>query len=225
MKIKDLPDSSKPRERFLKFGPEALSDAELFAILLRTGTKEENVMEISNKLISKFGLVNLFESSLKELQEIRGIGQTKAMELLAIAELSKRYENEKSGINNITKITCAEDVFKLFHKRLRDKKQEHFFILMLNNQNSIIGQEEISKGILDAAIIDPREVFKPAIRNSAAKIILIHNHPSGNPEPSQEDLNVTEKIIESGKTIGVQVLDHIIIGIKNHWSFIESRHN
>jgi len=191
MKIKDLPDSSKPRERFLKFGPEALSDAELFAILLRTGTKEENVMEISNKLISKFGLVNLFESSLKELQKIKGIGQTKSMELLAIAELWKRYENEKSGINNIKKITCAEDVFKLFHKRLRDKKQEHFFILMLNNQNNIIGQEEISKGVLDAAIIDPREVFKPAIRNSAAKIILIHNHPSGNSEPSQEDLNVT----------------------------------
>jgi len=219
MKIKDLPDSSKPRERFLKFGAEALSDAELFAIILRTGSKGDNVIEMSNRLISKFGLTNLFDSSLKELQEVNGIGPNKAMQILSIAELSKRYENEKSGVNKINKITCAEDVFKLFHRRLRDKKQEHFFILMLNSQNNIIAEQEISKGVLDAAIIDPRAIFNPAIKNSASKIILIHNHPSGNPEPSQEDIEVTEKIVEAGEQVGIKVLDHVIIGKEGWWSW------
>ena len=223
MKIKDLPDSSKPRERFLKFGAEALSDAELFAIILRTGSKGDNVIEMSNRLISKFGLTNLFDSSLKELQEVNGIGPNKAMQILSIAELSKRYENEKSGVNKINKITCAEDVFKLFHRRLRDKKQEHFFILMLNSQNNIIAEQEISKGVLDAAIIDPRAIFKPAIKNSAGKIILVHNHPSGNPEPSQEDLDITEKIIKSGEEISIKVLDHVLIAKDSYWSWKENK--
>ena len=223
MKIKDLPDSSKPRERFLKFGPEALSDAELFAIILRTGSKGDNVIEMSNRLISKFGLTNLFESSLKELQEVNGIGPSKAMQILAITELSKRYEQEKSGVNKIIKITCAKDIFKLFHRRLRDKKQEHFFILMLDSKNKIIGEQEVSKGILDAAIIDPRAIFNPAIKNSAARIILVHNHPSGNNEPSQEDLNITERIVKSGEEISIKVLDHVIIGKESFWSWREKK--
>lgn len=220
MKIKDLPDSSKPRERFLKHGPEALSDAELFAIILRTGLVGENVIEMSNRLISKFGLVNLFECSLKELQEIKGIGENKAMQLLAIAELGKRYSQEK---NSIKKITCAEDVFKLFHNRLKDKKQEHFYVLMLNNKNNIIGEQLISKGILDAAILHPREVFKPAIKNSASKIILVHNHTSGEPEPSSEDLEITEKIIQSGDELGIKVLDHVIVGDGRWWSWKDNK--
>ncbi|MBM3247759.1 JAB domain-containing protein, partial [Candidatus Pacearchaeota archaeon] len=206
---------------FLKFGAEALSDAELFAIILRTGSKGDNVIEMSNRLISKFGLTNLFDSSLKELQEVNGIGPNKAMQILSIAELSKRYENEKSGVNKINKITCAEDVFKLFHRRLRDKKQEHFFILMLNSQNNIIAEQEISKGVLDAAIIDPRAIFNPAIKNSASKIILKNNHPSGNPEPSQEDLDITEKIIKSGEEISIKVLDHVLIAKDGWWSWKE----
>jgi len=209
MKIKDLPDSSKPRERFLKHGPEALSDAELFAIILRTGLVGENVMEMANRLISKFGLVNLFDCSLKELQEIKGIGPSKAMQLLAMSELGKRYNQEK---NSVKKITCAEDVFKLFHTRLRDKKQEHFYVLMLDTKNNIIGEQLISKGILDASIIHPREVFKPAIKNSASKIILVHNHPSGDPKPSEEDMEITEKIMKTGEELGIKVLDSVIVG-------------
>ena len=209
MKIKDLPDSSKPRERFLKHGPEALSDAELFAIILRTGLVVENVMEMANRLISKFGLVNLFDCSLKELQEIKGIGPSKAMQLLAMSELGKRYNQEK---NSVKKITCAEDVFKLFHTRLRDKKQEHFYVLMLDTKNNIIGEQLISKGILDASIIHPREVFKPAIKNSASKIILVHNHPSGDPKPSEEDMEITEKIMKTGEELGIKVLDSVIVG-------------
>src|SRR3989338_2854751 len=198
MKIKDLPDSSKPRERFLKHGPEALSDAELFAIILRTGLVGENVMEMSNRLISKFGLVNLFDCSLKELQQIRGIGPNKAMQLLAMSELGKRYNQEK---NSVKKITCAEDVFKLFHTRLRDKKQEHFYLIMLNNKNNITGEQLITMGTLEASIIDSREIFKPVIKNSAAKVILVHNHPGGDPNPSEEDLEVTEKLVESGNLL------------------------
>jgi len=220
MKIKDLPDSSKPRERFLKFGPEALSDAELFAIILRTGLVGENVMEMSNHLISKFGsLTKLFDSSLNELQEIKGIGQNKAMQILAITELGKRYDQEK---NLVKKITCAEDVFKLFHRRLRDKKQEHFYILMLDTKNNIIGEEEVTKGILDVSVIHPREVFKPAIKNSAAKIILVHNHPSGDPTFSFEDKDLTERLIDAGNQIGINVLDHIIIG-KDEWGSWKER--
>ena len=220
MKIKDLPDSSKPRERFLKHGPEALSDAELFAIILRTGLVGENVMEMSNRLISKFGLVNLFDCSLKELQEIKGVGPNKAMQLLAMSELGKRYNQEK---NSVKKITCAEDVFKLFHTRLRDKKQEHFYILMLSNQNEVLQEQEVSKGTLYTSVIDSREIFKPAIKNSVAKIILIHNHPGGDPNPSEEDKEVTEKLVESGELLGIKVLDHVIIGREWFWSWKERR--
>jgi DNA repair protein RadC len=215
MKILDIPKEGRPRERFLKLGPEALSDAELFAILLRTGSKGENVIDMSNRLISQYGLSKLTECSLKELQEIHGIGPAKAMQILTIAELQKRINQSKTTIK---KITCAEDVFKLFHERLKDKKQEEFWVLMLDTKNNIIGEQLISKGILDASIIHPREVFKPAIKNSASKIILVHNHPSGNPEPSPEDLNITGKIFQSGEELDIKVLDSVIVGKKDYWS-------
>jgi len=218
MRIKDLPDSSKPRERFLKHGKEALSDAELMAIILRTGTINENVVDVSNRLISEYGLDKLFECSLKELQEIKGIGPSKAMQILAMSELGKRYNDSKTPIK---KIACAEDVFKYFHERLKDKKEEHFYVLMLNTQNNIIGEQLISKGILDASIIHPREVFKPAIKNSASKIILVHNHPSGDSNPSPEDLDITNKILKAGEELGIKVLDHVIIGNGKFWSWKE----
>jgi len=224
MKIKDLPNSSRPRERFLKLGPEALSDAELFAILLRTGTrgkkgeKGENVIEMSDRLINEYGLDKLLDSSLIELQKINGVGPAKAMQILTIAELQKRINQAKTPTS---KITCAKDVFNLFHEKLKDKKEEHFYVLMLDTKNKIIGEQLISKGILDSSIIHPREVFKPAIRNSASKIILVHNHPSGNPEPSREDLAITEKLLESGDQIDIKVLDHVIIGNGSWWSWVE----
>ncbi len=219
MKIKDLPESSRPRERFLEKGSEALSDAELFAILLRTGTKGENVIDMSNRLIKEYGLDKLFDCSLKELQEIKGIGPSKAMQILSMSEILKRIHLSEKPIK---KITCAEDVFKFFHDKLKDKKEEHFYVLMLNNQNNIIAEQEISKGILDASIIHPREVFKPAIKNSASKLILVHNHPSGNPDPSGEDIEITEKLVESGNQIGIKILDHVIVGGEKWWGWKES---
>ncbi len=219
MKIKEMPSDSRPREKFLKHGPEFLSEAELFAILLRTGTINENVVDMSNRLINEYGLDKLFECSLKELQKINGIGPSKAMQILAMAELGKRYEQSKKPVK---KITCAEDVFNYFHERLKDKKQEEFWILMLNTQNNIVGEELISKGILDASIIHPREVFRPAIKNSCSKIILVHNHPSGDASPSGEDLEITKRLIEAGEGLGVRVVDSVIVG-DNSWSYTENR--
>ena len=224
MKIKDLPEQNRPRERFLKHGPEALSDSELFAIILRTGSPNENVVDMSNRLIREYNLNKLFECSLKELQEIKGISPSKAMQILAMAELGKRYNQLKQTENkDQRKVSCAKDVFDYFHERLKDKKQEYFYVLMLNSQNNIIGEHLISKGILDASILHPREVFKPAIKDSASKIILVHNHPSGDPNPSQEDLDITAKIIKAGEDIGIKVLDHIIIGRNDHWNWKESK--
>jgi len=218
MKIKDMPETSRPRERFLENGPEALSDAELMAIILRTGTKEENVVEMSNRLISEYKLENLFDCSLKELQEIKGIGPSKAIEILTISELGKRYSKRK---NPIKKITSAKDVFTFFHERLKNKKQEHFYTLLLNTQNIIVKEELVSIGVLDSALLHPREVFKPAIKNSAKKIIIVHNHPSGNPSPSPEDLDITKKLIEIGEMLDIKVLDHVIIGRGKWWSWVE----
>ena len=209
MKILDLPKQNRPRERLQKHGPQALSDAELFAIILRTGTINENVIDMSNRLIKEYGIDKLFDCSLKELQKIKGIGPSKAMQLLAMAELGKRNSQAKTPIK---KITQAKDVFDLFHERLKNEKQEHFYILMLNTKNHIIGEHLVSKGVLDAAILEPREVFRPAIKAAASRIILVHNHPSGDPTPSDEDVEVTRKLIDAGKMINIQVLDHVIVG-------------
>ncbi len=214
MKIKEMNEDSRPRERLLKFGIENLSNAEILAIMLRTGSQGENVIEMSNRLINEYGLDKLFECSLKELQEIRGIGPAKAMQILSMFELLKRHNQAKKPIK---KITCAEDVFNLFHERLKDKKEEHFYVLMLNTQNYIIGEKLISKGILDSTIIHPREVFRPAIKNSAAKIILVHNHPSGDCFPSSDDLEITKRLVDFGEKFGIRVIDHIIISHNDWW--------
>jgi DNA repair protein RadC len=220
MKIKEIPEQNRPRERMIKHGPETLSDSELMAIILRTGTINENVIDMSNRLISEHGLNNIFSCSLNELQQIKGIGKAKACQILAISELNKRNNQSKNPIKRISK---AEDVFSLFHDRLKDEKQEHFYILMLNTKNHIIAEHKISTGILDASIVHPREVFKPAIKNSASKIILIHNHPSGDPSPSSEDIDITNKLKSFGDELGIKVLDHVIIGNGKWWNWAEHR--
>jgi len=218
MKIKEMNEDSRPRERLVKFGVENLSDAELFALILEKGTKQENVIEMSNRLISKYGLDMLSECSLKELQEINGIGFAKACQIHAVFELNKRHNLSKQPQKFIS---SAKIVFDLMNEKLKDEKQEHFIAILLNNRNYFIKEELITKGVLDASIIDAREVFKPAIRNSASKIILVHNHPSGNPEPSNEDLEVTQKIVDAGELLGIKVLDHVIIGKDTYWSWKE----
>ncbi|HQJ56947.1 MAG TPA: DNA repair protein RadC [Caldisericia bacterium] len=221
MKILDMPNQNRPRERFLKVGPEGLSDAEILAILLRTGSKGENVVDMSNRLIAEYGLDKLMECSLEELEKIKGIGKTKAMQILAIAELEKRINQSK---NPVKKITCAKDVFDLMHNELKDKKEEHFYVLMLDTKNKLIGKPVlITKGILDASIVHPREVFRPAIKHSAARIILVHNHPSGNSQPSSEDLDITQRLTAVGGDLGIRVLDHVIVGRGEWWSWMERK--
>lgn len=202
-------EDSRPRERLLKFGIENLSTAEILALILEKGTKQENVIEMSNRVINEYGLDKLSECSLKELKKIKGIGQAKAMQILALFEFNKRHNISKHPIK---KISCAKDVFNLFHERLKDEKQENFYVLMLNSKNYIIREELITKGILDASIVHPREIFKPAIKNSTSKIILVHNHPSGDPRFSLEDKELTEKLIKAGEQIGIIILDHVVIG-------------
>lgn len=219
MKIRELPKSSRPRERFLKFGPESLSDAELLALILRTGIHNENVIEMSNRLISKFTLGKLFDSTIIELKKIKGIGEGKAIQILTIAELTKRCNQVKKSK---TKISSAKDVFDILNDELKEKTKENFYIILLNTKNLILKIEKISIGILDATIIHPREIFKPAIKNSASRIVLVHNHPSGDPLPSEEDLNITQKLMKVGELIGIEVIDHVIIGNENYWSYLES---
>lgn len=220
MKIKDIVKESRPRERLFHFGSESLSDAELLAIILRSGSKNENVIDLSNKLISKYGLSKLFECELNELCSIKGIGMGKASQIVSVKELSKRiFEPE----NKRKKILKANDVFDIFKKKFFGENKEYFFIVLIDTKNYVIKTEKISMGILDASIVHPREVFRPAIRNSASRIILVHNHPSGDPTPSEEDLDITNKLINAGNLIGIDVLDHIIIGRDNYWSWIEGK--
>lgn len=217
MKVHDIVAESRPRERLEAFGAESLSDAELLSIIFGMGTRGSNVIDMSNSLISKFGFSKIFDCSVFELQEISGIGKAKAMQIVSIGEIFKRINLPNK---NRKRIQSAKDVFELFSQKLKNEKKEFFFTVLLNTKNKIISVEKISTGILDASIIHPREIFKPAIKNSASRIILVHNHPSGDPRPSEEDLSITRKLIDAGDLMGIEVLDHVIIG-DNYWSYIE----
>ena len=221
MRIKDIAKENRPRERLLKHGPAVLSESELLAIILQKGTKQENVIDVSNRLISKYGLDKLSELSLKELQEINGIGPAKAMQIMALFEFNKRH-NLAVKIKETVTIKKPEDVYNYFVDELKDKKKEHFYTLLLNSKNKIIKKELISVGTLDTSLVHPREIFKEAIKNSAAGIILVHNHPSGDPEPSQEDEEISERLFDAGELLNIKVLDHVIIGKDKYHSFKEN---
>ena len=218
MRIKDIPPENRPRERLEKNGVHVLSDAELLAIIFKTGNKEENAIVMSDRLITKYGLGKLNELSLKELQEIKGIGPAKSMQIKALFEFNKRYSLAK---RDGEPIKSARDVFEYASQRLITNQQETFMILLLDSKNRIVKDEVISIGTLNASIIHPREVFKSAIRESANSIILVHNHPSGDPEPSVEDEQITKKLFEAGELLNIKILDHVIVGKDKFWSFKE----
>jgi len=218
MRIKDISKENRPRERFLKSGAASLSDAELLAVILQTGTKDENAIDMSNRLISKYGLDKLSELSLNELQEIKGIGPAKAMQIKALFEFNKRHAISK---RDETPIKCAKDVYEYALPLLSGKDKEHFMILHLDSKNKIIKDEIISIGILNASLVHPREVFKSAIKESANAIVLVHNHPSGDYTPSQEDKEITERLFDAGEVLNIKVLDHVIIGKEGYWSWKE----
>lgn len=205
--VKELPLDDRPREKLLLRGAQSLSDAELVAILLRTGKKGKSVIEIARELISSEGnLAKLATKSVDSLQKISGIGKDKAATLEAAFELSRRILSQPKWFSN-KKIISPQDVAEIFIPILRDDNKEKFIVVCLNSANKIIKHEIISVGNLNSSVVHPREVFKVAIDNSSASIILIHNHPSGNPEPSNEDIRITKKIVETGKIMDIPVFE------------------
>ncbi|KAF0819376.1 MULTISPECIES: RadC family protein [unclassified Cytobacillus] len=209
--IKDFPQDERPRERFVQNGPQSLSNHELIAILLRTGTKDESVLQLANRLLTHFeGLRLLKDASLDEITAIKGIGAAKAIQVLAAVEIGRRISTLTYDDRYI--IRSPEDGANYVMHEMRFLSQEHFVCLYLNTKNQVLHKQTIFIGSLNASIVHPREVFKEAFRRSAASIICIHNHPSGDPTPSREDIEVTKRLAESGKIIGIDVLDHLIIG-------------
>lgn len=221
--VKELPLDDRPREKLLLRGSQNLSDAELVAILLRTGKKGKSVLEIARELISIEGnLPMLATKSVDSLQKVSGIGKDKAATLAAAFELSRRILSQAKWLSN-QKVTSPQEIADFFIPMLRDEIKERFMVVCLNSANKIIKHETISIGNLNSSVVHPREIFKVAIDCSSASIILIHNHPSGNPEPSSEDLRITKKIVESGKILDIPVFDHLIIAGETYTSFVEKR--
>lgn len=210
--MKQMPNSERPREKMMRYGGETLSNAELLAILIGTGAKQANAITVANHVLSigKDGLAFLADCLPEELCAIEGIGSAKACQITAAIELGRRIATYPR--QNRIKIDSPESVVSLFMEELRYMKKEHFQVLLLNTKNEIIGIEDASIGNLNSSIVHPREIFRYAVKKSAAAMIVVHNHPSGNPEPSQHDLAVTTRLCEGGKLLGIPLEDHIIIG-------------
>lgn len=218
--IKDLNDNDKPREKLYKFGADKLSEYELIAILLGSGSRNEDVLTLSKKLwqyMSKFHRIS--ELAIDDLMEIEGIGLSKACSIISALELSKRI-NIRECVDNFS-VGSPKSVADIFMNILRDEMKEHFYVLLLDTKNKIISWDEISKGDLNSSIVHPREVFKYALKYSANSIICLHNHPSGDPTPSMQDIEITKKLQEVGNLVGIKLLDHIIIGYNKYISLRE----
>ena len=219
-KIKNLAKHEMPREKMLEKGVECLRDYELMAVLLRTGLKGKNVLEISKEILKKFPTKKLLALDLENLSKVKGIGTGKACLLLAAFELTKRALEVED--NNLPVISSAKDAVAQLQE-LRTAKKENFVVLYLNARNQLICKEIISVGTLNANLVHPREVFKPAIDNFAASIIIAHNHPSGGAEPSDNDLTTTNRLKEAGKIMGIELLDHVIITKTSFFSLKEKK--
>jgi len=216
--IHDLPRQERPRERLQKFGAEALSAQELLALVIGRGIPKKSVMNIAQELLARFGNVKAIgQATIEELSQIKGIGLAKAAQIKASFELGRREELEPE-LKNFD-IKDPESVVKAIRASIKDKAKEHFKLILLNPRNKIIGISTIAIGTLNASLVHPREVFKDAIVHSAASVVLAHNHPSGDPEPSEDDIEITKKLVESGKILGIEVIDHIIIGKNDYYSF------
>ncbi|MDR3611708.1 MAG: DNA repair protein RadC [Ignavibacteriaceae bacterium] len=223
MRVKDLPLDDRPREKLLLRGSQSLSDAELLAILLRTGTKGKSVITISQELITENeNLAVLASKHPSHFIKKEGIGKGKAASLLAAFEISRRILSQNKNYSE-KKITSPQDVAEMFIPLLKDELKEKFLLISLNSANKIIKYDIISIGNLNSSIVHPREIFKTAIENCSASVILMHNHPSGNPEPSNEDISITKKLVEAGKMLDIPVFDHIILAGNTYTSFVERR--
>lgn len=210
--VRDLPLEERPREKLVSYGPAVLSNAELLAILLRTGTRGESVLRMAERVLSYCkdrGLASMVHMSVEELAKIHGLGPGKAATVLAAVELGRRLAIAEARVEIIH---GPEDVARFAMPHFRHETKEHFAVLLLNTKNHILAMPVISQGSLTASVVHPREVFEAAVRHSAASMILLHNHPSGDPSPSREDIAVTERLVKAGQIMDIPVLDHVIIG-------------
>ncbi len=209
--IKDLPADTRPRERLLREGAEVLSDIEILAILLRTGSREATALDLAALIMLRFKtLRHLLGATIEELSEIKGVGPAKACQIKAALELARRttvYSGQQHPV-----IKTPDDAAALVMEEMKHFDREHFRAILLNTKNRVIGTDRVSVGTLNSSVVHPRELFRNAIKRGAASIILLHNHPSGDPTPSREDKDITRRVMEAGNIIGIEVLDHIIIG-------------
>lgn len=212
MKIKDFNKIDLPREKFEKHGQEKLFDYELLAILLGSGIKGVNVIQLSKKILSVIKKVSIKNIDINSLIKIKGLGKIKAIQVLSIIELTQRF-----GIEN-PEILSAEDIWKLCSD-IRDSKKEHFVVFYLDTKNKLIERQIVSIGTLNASLVHPRELFEPAISLHAVSVIIAHNHPSGDTSPSPEDIEVTKRLVDAGKILGIEVVDHLIVSKDNYFSF------
>lgn len=218
--LRDVAVEDRPRERMLRFGANALNNAELLAILLRTGTVAESAIHLAQKMLNAAGgLRHLATLSTEELTDVKGIGMAKALQIKAGFELGKRVSRASLGERVV--IRSPEDVSVLMMEELRYELKEKFVCIFLNTKNHVIGHEVLSIGSLNSTIVHPREVFRAAIQRSSSAVICVHNHPSGDPTPSREDIEMTARLMDAGKIIGIDVLDHVIIGDQTYVSLKE----
>ena len=218
MKMKDIPLEYRPRERLRQQGPSSLSDAELLAIILGNGQRGEHVLDLAHRILNKSSLHQLSSHSLEELQSHKGIGIVKATRIKALFELFQRYKMIQVQGNPLL---GAKDVFSYALGRYGVQEKEYFVALHLDAKHRIKKEEIISVGTLTSSLVHPREVFKTAIKESSYALILLHNHPSGDPTPSPEDKEITLQLMAGGDLLGIKVVDHVIIGKENYWSFQE----
>lgn len=222
IKIKDLPISERPRERLISHGVTSLSNEDLLAIILKTGTKDTSAKALASTVLSTVNNIsNLKDKNYYQLIKIKGIGPSKASIVLASIELGKRINNEYSTIIN-QKMNTPEIIFKHYDHLLKDKKQEHFYVVYLDNQKKLIEEKLLFMGTINRSLIHPQNIFKEAYLLDATAIICVHNHPSGNVTPSNEDIKITKQLVEIGHLFGIKLLDHIIIGNNKYYSFFES---
>lgn len=219
--IKDLPPDERPRERLVKYGPEVLSNAELLAIILRVGTHEYSAIGLAEHMLGEFrGLKGIATAGVEDLSRIKGLGVAKSSQIKAMVELGKRLaatvEHSRPSIRS------PQDAADLIMPELRDAPQEHFKGLFLNTKNEVLKIRTITIGSLDASLISPRELFREAISMNSASVIVAHNHPSGDPTPSREDVQVTKRLFEAGEVVGIEVLDHLVIG-DGRWVSLKER--
>lgn len=221
IKISDIPKNERPMEKLLKYGADDLANAELLAVLLRSGTKGENIISLSTRLLSDVGgLDGLLHINLEEIKKIKGIKEVKACQIIAMMELFRRFRTLRSQ-NDDFKISSPKDISMLLINEMNNLNQEVLKLILLNTKNTVIGVKDVFKGSLNSSIVHPWEIFREAVQRGSANIIICHNHPSGDPTPSKEDINVTLRIKQCGDLMGIKLLDHIIIGNNNYISLKE----